>query len=140
MRRMQAQAVELLSELVAIESVNPSLVPGGAGEGEIAAFVTSWSRAAGLDAQVLEETPGRPSVVVRARGTGEGRTLLLCGHLDTVTTAGMSEPLTPRVDGDRHGRGAYDMKAGVAAALLACREAASLGSRALIALAARLCA
>ena len=119
----------LTERLVAIDSVNPSLVPGGAGESEIAAFVADWARRAGLEADVLEATPGRPSVVVRARGTGGGRTLLLCGHLDTVTVEGMTDaPHTPRLDGDRlHGRGAYDMKAGVAAALIACREAAALG-------------
>jgi acetylornithine deacetylase len=120
--------VELLSDLVAIDSVNPSLVPGGAGEREIAAFVAAWARDAGLEADVLEATPGRPSVVVRARGTGGGRSLLLCGHCDTVTAEGMRAPHTPRVAGDRlHGRGAYDMKAGVAAALIACRDAARLG-------------
>jgi acetylornithine deacetylase len=121
--------VELIDALVAIDSVNPSLVAGGAGEGEAAAFVAAWAGDAGLEAQTLEATPGRPSVVVRARGTGGGGTLLLCGHLDTVTTEGMADP-GPRVDGDRfHGRGAYDMKAGVAAALVACREAAALGLR-----------
>jgi acetylornithine deacetylase len=77
---------------------------------------------------VLEQTPGRPSVLVRARGHGGGRTLLLCGHIDTVTVDGMADPHTPRIDGDRlHGRGAYDMKGGVAAALIACREAAARG-------------
>ena len=119
---------ELLSRLVAIDSVNPALVPGAAGEREIAAFVAGWARAAGLEAETLEATPGRPSVVVRARGRGGGRTLLLCGHLDTVTVAGMDDPHTPRVEGDRlYGRGAYDMKCGLAAALVACREAAALG-------------
>jgi acetylornithine deacetylase len=128
MGAMPNVTVDLLSELVAIDSVNPSLVPGGAGESEIAAFVAAWARAAGLEADVLEATPGRPSVVVRARGTGGGRSLLLCGHIDTVTVDGMDAPHAPRVDGDRlHGRGAYDMKAGVAAALIACREAARLG-------------
>ena len=118
----------LAASLVAIDSVNPSLVPGGAGESEIAAFVAAWARDAGLEAELLESTPGRPSVVVRARGTGGGRTLLLCGHHDTVTVEGMADPHTPRVDGDRlHGRGAYDMKAGLAAALIACRDAAALG-------------
>src|SRR3954470_2699826 len=122
--------VDLLSRLVAIDSVNPSLVPGGAGEGEIAAFVRDWAGAAGLEADLLEGTPGRPSVVVRAPGAGGGRTLLLCGHLDTVTVEGMAAPHTPRVDGDRlHGRGAYDMKAGVAAALIAAREAHRAGLR-----------
>jgi acetylornithine deacetylase/succinyl-diaminopimelate desuccinylase-like protein len=124
-----AGLVELLHALVAIDSVNPSLVPGGAGEAEAAAAVSAWATAAGLEADVLEATPGRPSVVVRARGSGGGRTLLLCGHLDTVTTEGMADA-GPRVEGDRfHGRGAYDMKAGVAAALVACREAAGLGLR-----------
>src|SRR4029079_17734355 len=101
-----------ISDLVAIDSVNPSLVEGGAGESAIAAFVADWARGHGLDADVLEETPGRPSAIVRARGTGGGRTLLLCGHIDTVNVEGMTDPHRPRVDGDRlYGRGAYDMKA-----------------------------
>jgi acetylornithine deacetylase len=127
---MPSTAAQLLSQLVAIDSVNPSLVDGGAGEAEIAAFVAGWARDAGLEADVLEATPGRPSVIARARGSGGGRTLLLCGHLDTVNVDGMTEPHTPRIDGDRlYGRGAYDMKAGVAAALVAARDAAELGLR-----------
>ncbi|HYH91342.1 MAG TPA: M20/M25/M40 family metallo-hydrolase [Solirubrobacteraceae bacterium] len=125
---MQADFIELTSRLVAIDSVNPALVPGGAGEGEIARFVAGWAHAAGLQADILEATPGRPSVVVRAPGAGGGRTLLLCAHLDTVGVEGMADPHTPRLDGDRlHGRGAYDMKAGLASALLACRELAEAG-------------
>jgi len=126
---MRHDVVELVSQLVAIDSVNPSLVGGGAGEGEIAAFIGDWARAAGLEVELVECAPGRPSTIVRARGSGGGRTLLLCGHVDTVSVEGMTdEPHVPRVDGDRlQGRGAYDMKAGVAAALLACRAAAALG-------------
>ena len=124
------QTVDLLRELVAIDSVNPALVAGGAGEREIAAFIDGWAFSAGLEAEVLEGTPGRPSVVVRAPGSGGGRTLLLCGHIDTVGVEGMDAPHALRVEGDRvYGRGAYDMKAGVAAALVACREAATLGLR-----------
>jgi acetylornithine deacetylase len=118
----------LLAALVAADSVNPSLVPGGAGETEIAGLIEAWARDAGLESERLEETPGRPSVLVRARGAGGGRTLLLCGHIDTVNVEGMTDPHTPRVEGDRlYGRGAYDMKAGVAAALIAARDASLLG-------------
>lgn len=121
----------LTADLVAIDSVNPSLVPGGAGESAIAAFIEAWAAEAGLEAVRFEATPGRPSVVVRAPGSGGGRSLLLCGHVDTVTAEGMSRPPhEPRVEGDRlYGRGAYDMKAGVAAALVACRRAAARGLR-----------
>jgi acetylornithine deacetylase len=118
----------LLASLVAIDSVNPSLVPGGAGEGAIATFIERWAQDHGLEAERVEETAGRPSVLVRARGSGHGRTLLLCAHLDTVNVEGMADPHAPRIDGDRlYGRGAYDMKAGVAAALVAARESARLG-------------
>src|SRR4051812_46992130 len=125
---MRTDLKALLSRLVEIDSVNPSLVAGGAGEAAIVSFIAEWAREAGLDCDVLEETPGRPSVLVRARGVGGGRTLLLCGHIDTVNVEGMADAHTPRIDGDRlYGRGAYDMKAGVAAALIAAREATRMG-------------
>jgi acetylornithine deacetylase len=127
---MERELVSLLSELVAIDSVNPSLVQGGAGEAGMARAIAGWAAEQGLDVTVLEATAGRPSVLVRARGNGDGRTLLLCAHTDTVGVAGMQAPHRPRVEGDRvYGRGAYDMKAGLAAALIACREAASRSLR-----------
>src|SRR6478672_11839030 len=116
----------LIADLVAIDSVNPDLVPGGAGEGEIAAFVARWLERAGLEVRVEEAAPGRPNVIGVARGRGGGPALLLNGHTDTVGVGGMPDAHVPRVDGDRlHGRGAYDMKAGLAAAMLA--AAASRG-------------
>ena len=120
----ERDVLALLRELVAIDSVNPSLIPGAAGEGEVAHAVAAWARAAGLAATITEPSPGRPSVVVRSGMGGDGRRLLLCGHLDTVGTGSMHAPFVPRIDGDRmYGRGTYDMKAGLAAALVACREA-----------------
>jgi|ERR671918_379012 acetylornithine deacetylase len=124
---MASDLSALLCDLVAVDSVNSSLVTGGAGETQIANVIEKWAHDAGLVTERLEETTGRPSVLVRARGTGGGRTLMLCGHIDTVNVEGMVEAYTPRIDGDRlYGRGAYDMKAGVAAALIATREAARL--------------
>ena len=78
---------QLLSDLVAIDSINPDLVPGAAGESEIATFITNWLEAAGLEVHVDEVRPGRPNVVGIARGTGGGQTLLLNGHMDTVGVA-----------------------------------------------------
>lgn len=125
---MTEDVIDLVTELVAIDSVNPSLVPGGAGETRIAAFVNDWARSHGLGAEVLEGPIGRPSVLVRSQAHGDGATLMLCGHLDTVGFGTMIDPLQPRVDGDRlYGRGTYDMKAGLAAALIACREADRAG-------------
>jgi acetylornithine deacetylase len=119
------ELARLTADLVAIDSVNPSLVAGGAGEAEIARFVAGWLERAGLEVEVLEPAPGRPSVVGVARGSGGGRTLLLNAHLDTVGTAAMEDPFTPRVEAGRlHGRGALDMKGSLAAVMLAGREAA----------------
>jgi acetylornithine deacetylase len=121
----------LLEQLVRIDSVNPDLVPGGAGETQIAKFIQSWLEEKGFETHWLENTPGRPSVVGIARGTGGGKALMLNGHIDTVTTAGMSIPaLEPRVEtGKMYGRGSYDMKCGVAAMLVAAAHAKTLGLR-----------
>src|SRR5947208_3268617 len=82
--------VELASRLVAIDSVNPALVEGGAGEREAALLVADWCGRRGFEVEVVGEE--RPSVIARRRGSGGGRSLLLNGHLDTVGVAGMDTP------------------------------------------------
>ena len=123
-----ADVLDLLDDLVRIDSSNPGLAHGAPGEAEIAAFIAGWAAEAGLRVEIVAPTACRPNVLVRGgRGVG-GRRLLLCGHLDTVGLAGTDAPLTPRPDGDRlYGRGTYDMKAGLAAALIACRNADRAG-------------
>ena len=124
---MRDEVVELARRLVAIDSVNPDLVRGGAGERAIARAVAEWLEAAGLEVESHEIAPGRWNVVAVARGTGGGRTLLLNAHMDTVGVAGMEAPFQPRVeDGRLYGRGAYDMKASLAAIMLAGARARSL--------------
>jgi acetylornithine deacetylase len=119
---------DLLAQLVAIDSVNPSLVPGGAGEARIAAFVAGWLTDRGLEVTVDEPLPGRPSVVGVARGTGGGPSLMLNAHMDTVTVEGMDRPHEPVVrDGRLYGRGAYDMKGGLAAIMVAGAAATTAG-------------
>jgi acetylornithine deacetylase len=119
---------DLLADLVAIDSVNPRLVPGGAGEAEIARFAGRWLEQRGLEVELSDAEPGRPNVIARARGRGDGRTLLLNAHMDVVGVDGMSDPFRPRVEADRlYGRGAYDMKAGLAAIMVAAARAARDG-------------
>ncbi len=125
-----SEIAELLAQLVAIDSINPDLVPGGAGEGEIARFVANWLEHAGLEVELDEPAPGRPSVVGIARGNASGRSLILNAHMDTVGIAGMERPHDPVVQGNRlYGRGAFDMKGGLAAIMLAAAAAKKRGLR-----------
>ena len=126
----RARILDLLEGLVGIPSANPTLVPDQPdGEAAVAEFARDWLEAAGVEAWLEEVTPGRPNVVARV-GAESGPTLVLCGHIDTVAGSGMEiPPFEPTVDGSRlYGRGAYDMKCGVAAAMSAvaalCRESA----------------
>ena len=111
-------AIRLLCDLVAIDSVNPSLVPGAAGEAAVADLIATTLTLAGLDAEVTEVAPGRPNVVGVLNGRQPGRTLMLCGHMDTVGVEGMDAPFDPVTRSGRlYGRGTQDMKGGLAAAL-----------------------
>ena len=117
----------LVADLVAIDSTNPDLVPGGAGEAAIARFVAGRLTDAGLETEIHELGPDRANVVAIARGSGGGRSLMLNAHMDVVGAGGMADPWTPRIENGRlYGRGAFDMKAGLAAIMLAARETARL--------------
>lgn len=117
-------------ELVRIDSANPTLVPGAAGEVEAAAFVARSLEEAGLEVRLHEPEPGRPSVVGRLPGAGGGRSLMLNAHLDTVGVEGMEAPFSGAVrEGRLHGRGAHDMKGALAACLGAARALAEGGVR-----------
>ena len=139
MNQNKTATTELLEQLVRINSVNPDLVPGGAGENQIAKFVQSWLDARGFETHWLEGISGRPSVVGIARGhdskPGAGKSLMLNGHIDTVSLAGFDgdalEPRFETVAGKTRmiGRGAFDMKCGVAAMLTAAAHAKTLNLR-----------
>lgn len=122
------QVSDLLSALVRIDSINPDLVPGGAGEEAIAHFVAEWLTRAGLEVTFQNVVHGRPNVIAIARGTGGGRSLMLNAHMDTVGIAGMENPFQPRIeDGKLYGRGAYDMKGSLAACMLTMAAVKSMG-------------
>ena len=118
----------LLRDLVAIDSVNPSLVPGARGEQEIALRIAGEMTAIGLDVRVTEVAAGRPNVVGVLEGRQAGTALMFCGHTDTVGVEGMKRPFDPEIrDGRLYGRGSQDMKGGVAAMLAAARTLTETG-------------
>ncbi len=120
--------IKLLCDLVSVDSVNPSLVPGAPGEGNIACLIADRLRCAHLDVEVNEAAPGRPNVVGVLEGRKPGPSLMYCGHIDTVGVAGMTAPFDPVIrDGRLYGRGAQDMKGGVAAMIGAAQLVAQNG-------------
>ena len=121
-------AVELTRLLVKVDSRNPDLVAGAPAEGEVARALGSVLEAWGFRVSLQEVVPGRPNVVARI-GTPGRRSLMFNGHLDVVGVEGMThapfDGLT--TDGKLYGRGATDMKGGVAAMCCAAWRAAQAG-------------
>jgi acetylornithine deacetylase/succinyl-diaminopimelate desuccinylase-like protein len=105
--------VELLQQLIRFDTTNP---PGN--EAECIAFVRGQLENAGCEVELYAKDPARPNLVSRLRGNGTRAPLLLQGHVDVVTTSGQEWTHPPfggdLVDGFVWGRGALDMKGGVA--------------------------
>ena len=104
--------VELLQELIRFDTTNP---PGN--EAACIDFLRAQLDEVGCETQTYEREPGRPNLVSRLSG-GDAPPLLLQGHVDVVTTALQDWKQPPFAgvleDGYVWGRGALDMKAGVA--------------------------
>jgi succinyl-diaminopimelate desuccinylase len=116
--------VSLLRELVAIPSVNPMGrdVNGEIYlEGRMSEHLVRFFERLGVDVATDEVSPGRANVLGRVRGADGAPVILLDAHQDTVPVEGMTiPPFEPRIDGDRlSGRGACDVKGGMAAMLAA---------------------
>jgi acetylornithine deacetylase len=126
------QLTKLAAELVSIPSVNPldGPVGNGLGEAEVAAFVESKLREAGVETELREVLPGRPNVLARVAGQSE-EAVWFDAHLDTVSGDGMAfEPFEARMeDGTLYGRGAADDKASVAAMMAALMAVAQGGDK-----------
>jgi len=129
----------LLRDLVAIDSVNPTLVRGARGEAEASTFLRDFLGRHGIQAELREAAPNRPNVVALISPAGSGKSVTagkvsaalgIVAHIDTVGAGDMPDPFTPREgDGRLYGRGALDIKSGVAAmcaAAIAVRKSGDL--------------
>lgn len=115
---MKNRIISLLSELVKINSVNATL-SGGPGEKEISGFVARYLAKLGLDPEIQPTAPNSTNVVAIIPGINRKDSILLNGHLDTVSVEGMDTPFSLRQEGDKlYGRGTYDMKGSIAIMLL----------------------
>jgi acetylornithine deacetylase len=134
---------KLLRDLVAIDSVNSSLVPGARGEAAAAEFLRGFLCTHGISAELQEAAPGRPNVVA-ILGAPAGASspplpaLAILAHIDTVGAGDMADAFTPiERSGRLIGRGALDIKSGVAAmcaaAISLVRERASFSRPLLLA-------
>jgi acetylornithine deacetylase/succinyl-diaminopimelate desuccinylase-like protein len=110
--------VEVLQQLIRYDTTNP---PGN--ECECIALINQLLSQAGIETKILAKSPDRPNLIARLPGRGNTAPLLLYGHVDVVTTENQQWQHPPfageLVDGYVWGRGALDMKGGVAMMLAA---------------------
>lgn len=130
----QEETLKLLGDLVAIESANPDLVPGVSGEEFAALHVQKFLQTHGLRAELEEAAPHRPNVVATISPSNSARdatpALMIVAHIDTVGAGDMPDAFRPRVEeGRMYGRGALDIKSGVAAMCAAAVAVAQEGAR-----------
>jgi len=118
---MVDDVILLLADLVKIPSVCGN-------EAEVANFIADWLERNKLPTEMLEVKPNRPDVIARLKGPKPGPRILFNGHVDTVEVGRgwTRDPFGAEVEGNRmYGRGAMDMKGGLASILWAaakCRE------------------
>jgi acetylornithine deacetylase len=125
----EVRAIDLLKQLVRIDSVNPSLVLGAKGEAEIAEYLSDWMRSLGLKTHLDTVTPGRCNAVGVLKGVGGGKRLMLNGHTDVVGADYMTmPPFEPVIkEGKMYGRGTFDMKGGLVSSLAALKAVIDSG-------------
>ncbi|RWR05898.1 M20 family metallopeptidase [Siminovitchia fortis] len=110
-------AVRFLQEMIQIDSSNP---PGN--EDKVSKMLAERCESAGIPYKITQVEPGRSNFEIRLKGESDGK-LVICGHMDTVLPGEQSwmySPFSGEIVGDKlYGRGASDMKSGLAAMYLA---------------------
>ena len=123
-----SDVIQLLRDLVSIDSVNTRYPGATNGEREIAGFVQQYYESLGIDVESYEVAEGRPNVIARLDADEPVGTILLDAHTDTVGVSPQGPALfEPRVkEGRLYGRGACDDKGSLSAMMV---TMASLAAR-----------
>jgi acetylornithine deacetylase/succinyl-diaminopimelate desuccinylase-like protein len=123
-----SEVAELARRLIACNTSNP---PGE--EAQAAAIVEQYLGSHGVECERVAKDPGRPNLLARVPGRGDGPSLAFLGHLDVVQARREDWSVEPFAaierDGQIWGRGAVDMKGFVAAACVALAAASRQGDR-----------
>jgi succinyl-diaminopimelate desuccinylase len=121
----RSELLNLLADLISIDSINPAYSSHASGEARIAEYVIDYYRQHKISFEKQEVLPGRFNVIGKLGGRDSRRCLIFDAHLDTVSVDGMTiEPFTPEVRDNRmFGRGSCDTKAGMAGMMTALRYA-----------------
>ncbi len=111
--QIYAHPADILQKLIQFDTTNP---PGN--EAACINYIRGLLSDAGIESTILAKTPERPNLIARIKGTGKTKPILMYGHVDVVTTENQKWDHPPfegkLVDGVVWGRGALDMKGGVA--------------------------
>ncbi|MCQ3936486.1 MAG: peptidase M20 [Chloroflexi bacterium] len=127
-QNMYERPVEILQRLIRFNTTNP---PGN--EAACVGYIRDLLNEAGIESTLLAKDPNRPNLIARLQGEGKVPPLLLYGHVDVVTTENQPWQHPPfegeLIDGYVWGRGALDMKGGVAMMVAAFLRANAEGLR-----------
>ncbi len=128
MKSVSKEVLLLTQELLRFNTINP---PGQ--EKACADFLADRLEGSGFEVEAYEFSPGRPNLIARLRGSGDELPLCYAMHMDTVPLGDSQwtrDPFSGEVDGDRlYGRGASDMKGGIAACVVSAIEMAKYPNR-----------
>ena len=129
--RSDNEVLATLQDMVAIESVNPSLPGGRDGEAGMVEYLSGFFDGIGLPFELSEALPGRRNLVARLEGEDPDRALLFECHMDTASVEVMSiPPFEPHIrDGLMYGRGSADTKAGGVAMMHAMKRLVESGKK-----------
>jgi acetylornithine deacetylase len=122
--RSDDEVLATLQDLVAIDSVNPSLPGGAQGESGMVEYLSAFFAALEIPYELCEVLPGRSNFIATFEGENPDRAILFECHMDTASAEVMTIPhFEPHIrDGLLYGRGSCDTKAGGAAMIHAIKR------------------
>ncbi len=117
----EKEVINLLSDLISIDSVNPLQNTSSTGEKELANYVREYLENMDIKTLVYPVIDGRPNIIAIIEGKNQGKNFVLEAHMDTVKADNMTiEPFLPNIrEGKIFGRGACDDKGSLASMILA---------------------